>query len=192
MNVATESMNYGTEREYNGNASQLSVPWEIGTPRKFLGRLIESGLIKPGKVLDLCSITGNNALFLAEHGFEVSGIDLIPITMDYMEDPRTKYLKLPFIEHKFDFVMDLGCFFYLPPAERKFFIKQVANLLIRGGKYLIMLSNYKNDSSWNPFTDRQLIHYFSNEFRIKFIKHLPESGPVGPSQYFYAILLQKK
>jgi SAM-dependent methyltransferase len=185
-------MNYGAEYDYYGNMLEVSVPWETGTPRKFLERLIESGLIKPGKVLDLCSITGNNALFLVEHGFEVSGIDLIPITMEHMEDPRTEYLKLPFVEDKFDFVMDLGCFLYLPPAERKFFIKQVANLLSRGGKYLIMLSNYKNDPSWNPFSDRSLVHYFSEDFKIKFIKHMPESQLDGTPQYYYALFLEKK
>jgi len=187
VNIATERMN-----EYYRDPSQVSVPWEIGTPQKFLEQMIESGLIVPGKALDLCSITGNNALFLTEHGFDVSGIDLIPLTKKYMKDPRTEYLRLPFIQDQFDFVMDLGCFLYLPLAERKLFVKQVANLLRKGGNYLILLSNYKNDPSWNPFPDHLLIHNFSEDFKIKFIKHFPENQPGEAPQYFYALFLEKK
>jgi len=53
------------------------VPWEIG-PREELVGLVESGRISPCKTIDLGCGTGDNAIFLAQHGFEVTAIDYAP------------------------------------------------------------------------------------------------------------------
>jgi 2-polyprenyl-3-methyl-5-hydroxy-6-metoxy-1,4-benzoquinol methylase len=44
-------------------------------PRDELVRLVESGSIWPGRAIDLGCGTGANAIFLAQHGFEVTGVD---------------------------------------------------------------------------------------------------------------------
>jgi ubiquinone/menaquinone biosynthesis C-methylase UbiE len=52
----------------------IKVPWDIG-PRSELVEMVESGRIKPGRAIDLGSGTASNSLFLAEHGFDVTGVD---------------------------------------------------------------------------------------------------------------------
>ena len=47
------------------------LPWELGRPRKVLVELVEKGLIKRGKALDICCGAGTNALYLAKKGFQV-------------------------------------------------------------------------------------------------------------------------
>ena len=50
------------------------APWDIG-PREELVALVESGRIQPCRTIDLGSGTASNCIFLAQHGFEVTGVD---------------------------------------------------------------------------------------------------------------------
>src|SRR5688572_15021793 len=53
------------------------MPWETG-PRQELVDLVTTGRLRPGRAVDLGCGTGANAVFLAEHGFEVTGVDFAP------------------------------------------------------------------------------------------------------------------
>ncbi len=50
------------------------MPYDNG-PDQHLVDLIESGRIRPCRAIDLGCGTGRNALFLAQNGFEVTGVD---------------------------------------------------------------------------------------------------------------------
>ena len=59
------------------------APWEIG-PRSELVALVESGRLEPGthpRAIDLGCGSGANSVFLAEHGFEVTGVDFSPVAL---------------------------------------------------------------------------------------------------------------
>ncbi|MBI2830315.1 MAG: class I SAM-dependent methyltransferase, partial [Chloroflexi bacterium] len=50
------------------------APWDVGA-REELVSLVEGGRIKPCRAIDLGCGTGANAIYLAQHGFDVTGID---------------------------------------------------------------------------------------------------------------------
>ena len=50
------------------------APWDIGA-REELRSLVESGRIKPCRAIDLGCGAGTNAIYLAQKGFEVTGVD---------------------------------------------------------------------------------------------------------------------
>jgi ubiquinone/menaquinone biosynthesis C-methylase UbiE len=50
------------------------MPWDIGA-RQELVELVESERIKPCRAIDLGSGTASNVVFLAQHGFDVTGVD---------------------------------------------------------------------------------------------------------------------
>jgi 2-polyprenyl-3-methyl-5-hydroxy-6-metoxy-1,4-benzoquinol methylase len=52
-------------------------PW-VGPARSELVGLFESGALSPGRALDLGCGTGDNAVFLARHGFNVTAVDFAP------------------------------------------------------------------------------------------------------------------
>ncbi|MBI5350027.1 MAG: methyltransferase domain-containing protein [Chloroflexi bacterium] len=53
------------------------APWDIGSRRELV-EVVESGRIQPCKAIDLGCGTASNAIFLAQHGFEVTGTDFSP------------------------------------------------------------------------------------------------------------------
>jgi 2-polyprenyl-3-methyl-5-hydroxy-6-metoxy-1,4-benzoquinol methylase len=63
-----------TNTYHNSPLQDFRTPWDEG-PRKALMKLVETGRLKPGRALDLGSGAARNALFLAKHGFDVTGVD---------------------------------------------------------------------------------------------------------------------
>lgn len=64
-----------------------TAPWDIGRPQGDIVRLAEQGGFK-GTVLDIGCGSGANALFLAEKGHTVVGIDAIPAAIERRRQPR--------------------------------------------------------------------------------------------------------
>jgi cyclopropane fatty-acyl-phospholipid synthase-like methyltransferase len=52
------------------------LPWDSGRPDLHLAGVIEAHGIKPGKALEIGCGTGTNSIWLAQHGFEVTGMDI--------------------------------------------------------------------------------------------------------------------
>jgi hypothetical protein len=57
-------------------ASGEPLPWDTGTPDPMLIATIESHAIQPGRTLEVGCGTGTSAIYLAEHGFDVVGVDV--------------------------------------------------------------------------------------------------------------------
>ncbi len=119
------------------------TPWDSGiTPPEvvaFMEGDVEGG-VGPGRALDLGCGTGTNALYLADQGWEVVGIDFSELAIGAA---RTKLAasSLPGVTfHRgdvtqltaegitgcFDFVLDIGCFHGVPPTKRDHYVREVA------------------------------------------------------------------
>ena len=75
-------------------ASGEPLPWDTGTPDPMLVELIEARAITLGRALDVGCGSGTNAIYLAEHGFEVVGVDISPVAI---ENARAKAHGIPVI-----------------------------------------------------------------------------------------------
>jgi ubiquinone/menaquinone biosynthesis C-methylase UbiE len=116
-----------------------SLPWELGKPRKVLVELVERGLLKKGKALDICCGAGTNTIYLAKKGFQVVGIDISSKAVEYAKKKTEQanikikfmvqnFLKLPFGDEEFNFVFDMGCFHHVEVRDRDTFIEGVSGL----------------------------------------------------------------
>jgi len=180
-----------------------TLPWELGKPRRVLVELVEKGLIQKGKVLDICCGAGTNAVYLAEKGFQVTGIDISPKAIEYAKRKAQKanvkirllvenFLNLPFEDEEFDFVFDMGCFHHVKANDRSTFIKGVHRVLKKKSLYLMVCFSYRNGPSWNHFTKEHIFQLFSNHFEIKNIEHFASVEGDGVTRYFYSVLMEKK
>jgi len=102
----------------------------------------------PGRALDLGCGTGTNVIALAQHGWQVTGVDyvgraldqarkkaqLAGVSVDFLFDDVTR-LKL--ISGKFDLVLDIGCFHSLSGPEKIDYLTNLERLTGAGSSYLM-------------------------------------------------------
>jgi ubiquinone/menaquinone biosynthesis C-methylase UbiE len=180
-----------------------TLPWELGKPRKVLVELVEKGLIKKGKALDLCCGAGTNALYLTKKGFQVTGIDISSKAIEYAKEKAKKanvriqfqvqnFLNLSFKDEEFDFIFDMGCFHHVKVKDRSTFIRGVHRILKKNGSYLMICFSDGNGPAWNHFTKEQIIQLFSEHFKIKSIEHVASVEGDGYTRYFYSVLMEKR
>jgi SAM-dependent methyltransferase len=125
-----------------------NLPWDTGEPDPLLVEFVTSGGVAPGRALEVGSGTGTNAIWLAERGFDVLGVDLSPLAVERARKKltgasgRCRFSTLDFLageplDDRFDFVFDRGCFHVFDQAEeRARFAARVAAALAPGGLWL--------------------------------------------------------
>src|SRR5215472_1797419 len=85
--------------------------WERRVPPSDLVELIEGpAALAPGRALDLGCGTGTDSIYLAAHGWDVTGVDML---------------------------LDFGCFHTLPPDQRAVYVDNVSAVAAPGGTYLL-------------------------------------------------------
>jgi SAM-dependent methyltransferase len=122
-------------------------PW-VGPARSELVRLVESGDLLPGRAIDLGCGEGDNAIFLAQHGFQVTAVDFSPAAIakakakaheagadvDFVIDDLTR---LTGVSGHFDVLVDYGTFDDLSNRDRAAYVDQVRSLAKPGAKFLL-------------------------------------------------------
>ena len=122
-------------------------PW-VGEARSELVRLVESGELLPGRAIDLGCGEGDNAIFLAQHGFQVTAVDFSAAAIakakakahqadadvDFVIDDITR---LAGVSGHFDLLVDYGTFDDLSGEDRAAYVDQVGQLTKPGAKFLL-------------------------------------------------------
>jgi cyclopropane fatty-acyl-phospholipid synthase-like methyltransferase len=123
------------------------MPWEGGS-RSELVELVRTGRLEPCRALDLGCGSGANAVFLAEHGFEATGVDFAASALDkadrlakaagvdvaWIKDDLTRLRRLG---GEFDLLVDYGALDGLGNGKRDRYVEQVTPLLRTGGSFLL-------------------------------------------------------
>ena len=178
------------------------LPWEMGRPREYLVKLVESGKVSPCKTLDLCSGAGTNPVYLASKGFRVTGIDISETAIGMAEKKADEagvtvefvqgnFLNLPFRE-EFDFLVDIGCFHNVREEDRERYLSEVLRVLKKGGKYYLMCFSERNGKAWNHFSREQIEEIFRPYFIILDMEHSRSLENDGIVRYFYNVLMEKR
>ena len=194
---------YSEWDEYYKNYPLADLGWELGRPRPILVEYFKEGFIPNGKVLDLCCGAGTNLLYLAENGFDVTGIDIsktaIKIARKKLRLAKLNidllcesFVDLSFVNEEFDFVFDMGCFHHVALEDQAKFIMGVHRILRGGGLYMLTFFSYKNGRRWNHFTLQHIIDLFSEFFVIGNVRHYSSLEGDGVVRFFYTVLMEKK
>jgi cyclopropane fatty-acyl-phospholipid synthase-like methyltransferase len=169
---------------YNLIYRYFKAPWDVGA-RKELVELVEEGRIKPGRAIDLGSGAGDNAVWLAEQGFDVTGVDFSEaavqearsraseagVEVDFIIDDLTD---LQHVSGPFDFLLDYGVLDDLRPQARQDYARNVQRLARPGSQYLLWGWEYparwweKLLSFWgSPFQPGEIEELFGHQFDIE-------------------------
>ncbi|XUX00797.1 MAG: class I SAM-dependent methyltransferase [Dehalogenimonas sp.] len=191
------------ERVYKTNPV-TSLPWEEGAPSSYLIELIESGVEKPGPVLDICTGSGNNAIYLAQHGYSCHAVDISLTAISIAREKADKagtvcdfrvgdVLNLDFPNDMFGLVFDRGCFHNFAPEQRSAFIREIYRVLKPDGLYQLNSFSKKGHDWGGPpygFSPAEIRKLFRASFEILWIKEISLEGGVS-GQFFLSALMKK-
>jgi SAM-dependent methyltransferase len=123
------------------------IPWNQEEPPRLLVELVESGRVRPCRVVDLGCGAGNYAVWLALQGFEVTGIDLSAAAIaraDALAGSKGASCRFvaadllqPFTRFDgcFDFAYDWEVLHHIFPEERPRYVANVHRMLRADGLY---------------------------------------------------------
>ena len=124
------------------------IPWNIETPPDILVHLVENKQVVPCRAIEFGCGAGNYAIWLAQQGFEVTGIDISPTAIGLArKNAMEQGVECTFIvsdvlgdladvEGPFDFTLDWELLHHIYPGDRPRYVANVARLTKPGGRYL--------------------------------------------------------
>ncbi|OPY43661.1 MAG: tellurite resistance protein TehB [Methanoregulaceae archaeon PtaU1.Bin222] len=165
------------EKAYHG-----TPPWDIGRAQREFVQLEESGDIH-GSVLDVGCGKGDNALYLAERGHKVWGVDSVK---SVIEIARAKAeargiaaifsiqdsLHLASIGRLFDTVIDSGFFHTLSDQARPEYVGNLHSVIRPEGSYFMLAFSEFEPGGYGPrrITQIEIQEAFSSGWRINWIR----------------------
>jgi 2-polyprenyl-3-methyl-5-hydroxy-6-metoxy-1,4-benzoquinol methylase len=124
------------------------IPWNLPEPPDLLVQAVRTGQIKPCRVVDLGCGAGNHSVWLAEQGFDVTGIDISSRAIEHARNlAHRQGVSCGFVvgnllgdlkAHRgaFEFALDWEVLHHVFPEDRERYVKNVYDLLCPGGRYL--------------------------------------------------------
>ncbi len=128
--------------------------WDTGITPPEVVALIEGEHLPPGRAIDLGCGTGTNAIYLAQQGWEVVGVDFVRRAVRaarrkarraalsgrvrFLAGDVTRLDSLD-LDGPFDLALDIGCLHSLPPASREGYAQSVGRLVRPGGVFMLYM-----------------------------------------------------
>src|SRR5579871_280525 len=105
---------------WNDRYETEDLPWDTGFPSTELRRVLRERKLTPCRALDLGCGTGTNSVWLAQQGFEVTGMDFAALAIEQAQERARQagvnvrfvcgdVLQPPDLGAPFGFFFDRGC-----------------------------------------------------------------------------------
>lgn len=166
-------------RDWNENYRTGELPWDTGHPSSELQRVVAQHSIAPCRALDIGCGTGSNSVWLAEQGYDVTGVDLAPLAVERAQVRARaagasaqfvvgNVLDLPDLGAPFSFFFDRGCYHAVRRGAPGQYAPAVARQLAAGARGLILAGNAREPNDPGPpvVTEEQLRDELGTAFEI--------------------------
>lgn len=154
--------------------------WDTNITPPELVELIEMQKLRPGRALDLGCGTGTNVIYLAQHGWQATGVDFVGKAIeaakrkakaagaaaDFFQGDVTR---LEFLKPPFDLILDVGCFHSLPVERRPAYIAGLRRQLGPGGLFLSYV--FKPDAPVKGIAVDEMLSLFGDGFANVKVEH---------------------
>ncbi|MDD1660928.1 MAG: class I SAM-dependent methyltransferase [Methanomicrobiales archaeon] len=187
------------------------IPWTSETPPEVLVSLVDSGRVRPCRAIDFGCGAGTYAIWLAQKGFEVTGVDSSPTAIGIAREKAAKagvscrfvvadlLGDLSEIGGTFDFGFDWELLHHIMPEDRETYARNVASLLNPGATYFSVCFSEEDPQFGGTgkirktpigtvlyfSSEREIRDLFSPYFVIRELRTVEVSGRFGPHRAVY-------
>lgn len=169
-----------------------TMPWYFaGLDPDFAIELEQLG-VTSGRVLDIGTGAGTQAIELAARGFDVTATDIAAAAIEVARrSATTRGVKVELlvddvldshVEGMFDVVFDRGCFHTLAPDRRMEYVAMVAARVRPGGWLLLKCFSHLQPGDVGPykFTQDEIAAYFGAAFELSSARQTVYQGTLDP------------
>lgn len=162
-----------------------SIPWDQTDPPPEVIALAAN--LPAGRALDLGCGFGRAAIFLAQQGWQVDGVDFVDQAIqearvratqagvsDRAHFFQSSVIKLDFLQDSYDFALDVGCAHGLTLDELRSYHQQLLRLLKPGAIFLLFahLNEEAEESEERKWMDETYLRsLFSQGFHLEKVEH---------------------
>ncbi len=193
--------------DWNESYRDGNLPWDTGRPSSELQRVFSQNKIQPCRALELGCGTGTNSVWLAQQGFEVTGVDVAPLAVEQAKKRAhaagvdahfvvADVLDLPELDGPFGFFFDRGCYHAVRRSAPQQYAPAVARRLAAGGHGLILAGNAREPHDPGPpvVTEQQIRDELGLAFQIVDLHEFRfDEAPGVPAQFLgWSCLVEKR
>lgn len=162
------------------------APWDTGiTPPELVDAIEGEQALPPGNALDLGCGTGTNSLYLARHGWRVTGVDFaapaieraheklrrsdaIAGSVRFLRGDVTNLASLR-LDGPYSLLFDLGCLHTIPHEKRRDYAAGISRLAAPGALYLLYGFLPSPDMRPRGVTPDEVRRLFESAFTVEHI-----------------------
>lgn len=174
------------------------TPWDQDHVAAELSALVEGPTaLAPGRALDVGCGTGTQAVYLAELGWQVTGVDAVEralvqarrraeekgVEVSWVAGDVASLPKLG-LGDGFDLVHDRGCFHDLSPAAREGYVQGVNKLTATGATLLLMAFAHRNRGVGpSGASEQEILRRFGSAWELVSAQDDSTPAPRGPMRH---------
>ena len=193
--------------DWNDRYRDGELPWDTGRPSSELQRVLSQNTIQPCRALELGCGTGTNCIWLAQQGFDATGVDVAPLAVEQAQKRAraagvnvhfmvADVLHLPDLGGPFGFFFDRGCYHAVRRNAPEQYAPAVARKLVSGGRGLILAGNAHEPHDPGPpvVTEEQLRDELGLAFQILDLHEFRfDEAPGVPERFLgWSCLVEKR
>jgi SAM-dependent methyltransferase len=201
MNAMTAPIAWN-DRYRDGN-----LPWDTGRPSAELQQVLAQWAIRPCRALELGCGTGTNSVWVAQQGFDVTGVDVAPLAVEQAQQRAAAagvkarflaadLLHLPDLGPPFEFFFDRGCYHAVRRDAPDAYAPAVAQQLAPRARGLILAGNAREPHDPGPpvVTEQQIRDELGAAFQILDLHEFRfDEAPGVPERFLgWSCLVEKR